>query len=110
MPTPTVRRWSMAYATIEALHHANAKEFSDGAELVALSRTGGPLTEAERDGVLRAVEVLRRDNAIIFASVRVALPYIYATGVKLDPATLAAINRYADTAYGKACRITPPGA
>eukprot|EP01035_Chromulina_nebulosa_P046785 gene46785-63390_t len=75
----------MAYATIPALNQANTKEFNDGADLVALSRTGGPLTEIERGQVLRAVELLRRDNATIFASVRVALPAIYKTGVRIDP-------------------------
>jgi hypothetical protein len=109
LSSETMHRWTMAYATIAALDRANAKEFNDGADLVALSRTGGPLSEAERSQVLRAVELLRRDNATIFASVRVALPAIYETGVRLDDEVTQRVKALARRDYDKACLVTPPG-
>jgi hypothetical protein len=109
LPSEAMHRWTMAYATIPALNQANAKEFNDGADLVALSRTGGPLSDAERNQVLRAVELLRRDNATIFASVRVALPAIYETGVRLDPEIMQRVMALARRDYDKDCLVTPPG-
>lgn len=108
LSSETMHRWTMAYATMPALNQANAKEFNDGADLVALARTGGALSEAERAQVLRAVELLRRDNATIFASVRVALPAIYQTGVRLDPGVKRAMLALAARDYGQACLVTPP--
>ncbi len=110
MPGNSMQLWTNAYATMPALNQANAKEFADGAELTALSSTGGPLTEAERSQVLRAVEMLRRDNGIIFASVRVTLPAIYAAGVKLDAKVVKLIDDKQRIAYGDACQVVPPGA
>lgn len=108
MSGETMQRWTLAYATMAALNQANAKEFTDGADLVALSHTGGALSEAERNQVLRAVELLRRDNATIYASVRVALPSIYATGVKLDPAIVRKVEALGRRDYGASCQETPP--
>lgn len=104
-----MHRWATAHATMPALHQANAKEYADGADLVALSRTGGALSEAERGQVLRAVEALRRDNATIFAGVRVALPAIYETGVRLDPTMMTLIRKIAQRDYPASCLDTPPG-
>jgi hypothetical protein len=108
LSSETMHGWTMAYATIPALNQANAKEFNDGADLVALSRTGGPLSDAERNQVLRAVELLRRDNATIFASVRVALPAIYETGVRLDREVVQRVKAIAQRDYGAGCLVTPP--
>jgi hypothetical protein len=48
-----------------ALERANEREFHDGAEMRAISRTGSGLTENEQARVLAAVEALRRDDAEI---------------------------------------------
>ncbi|MEG3143326.1 hypothetical protein U1839_01550 [Sphingomonas sp. RT2P30] len=108
LPSETMHRWTLAYAAIPALNQANVKEFNDGADLAALSRTGGPLSEAERGQILRAVEMLRRDNATIFVGVRVALPSIYKTGVRIDPTVRQAVMAAAERDYGKACLVAPP--
>jgi hypothetical protein len=65
MPVDRVEAISRFYSLMPALENANEREFRDGAALAALSRTGGPLTDAERGRVLEAVEMLRRDDAEI---------------------------------------------
>jgi hypothetical protein len=108
MSSDALHRWTMAYATMPALNQANAKEFTDGAELVALSRTGGALSEAERSQVLRAVELLRRDNATIFTSVRVTLPALYDAGVRLDPTVVNRVKALVTRDYDATCLDAPP--
>jgi hypothetical protein len=56
---------SRFYALMPAFEGANEREFHDGAALLALSRAGGALGEAEQERVLGAVEALRHDNAEI---------------------------------------------
>jgi hypothetical protein len=65
MPVDRVDAMSRFYSLMPVLESANEREFRDGAALVALSRTAGPLTELERGQVLGAVETLRRDDAEI---------------------------------------------
>jgi hypothetical protein len=90
-----------------AVDRANAKEYGDAAELHSISRRGGPLSEAERDRLLRAVETLRRDDLTIYAGVVVMLPGIYETGVRLDRKSrekrLSALRKV----YGR-CVVVPP--
>ena len=105
-----MHRWTMAYATMPALNQANAQEFADGAELAAINRIGGALTEEEVTRILRATERLRRDNDTIIASVRVALPAIYDAGVRLDPEVTARVKKLIVQDYeDKGCLGTPPG-
>lgn len=108
MRSDALHRWTMAYAAMPALNQANAKEFNDGSDLAALSKTGGLLTEAEESQVLHAVETLRRDNATIFASVRVALPAIQAAGVRLDPAMTRRVQAALAKEYFGSCIDRPP--
>lgn len=67
------------------MDRANAKEAEDLAHLRALRRTGGPLSDAERDRVLEAVENLRQDETQIITAVRWVLPQIAKDGISLDP-------------------------
>jgi hypothetical protein len=83
METEALSGWTSAYATMTALDRANQKEFADTAELHALSRTGGALSETERQALLHAVETLRRDDLTIMSAVRVMLPAIAKAGVSL---------------------------
>jgi len=63
---------SRFYSLMPALEGANEREFHDGAALLALSRAGGALTEAERERMLGAVEALRRDDAELLRLATVA--------------------------------------
>jgi hypothetical protein len=86
MNAERAQRWTSAYAVIPALDRANEREFHDLAELYALRTTGGALSEDERSQLLRAVEMLRQDALQVFAAVRVFLPSIYESGIRLEPA------------------------
>lgn len=99
--------WTLAYATMPALDRANQKEFADTAELHAISRTGGPLSEAERQSMLRAVETLRRDELTIMSGVRVMLPAIYKAGVRLKAEDRRRMLKMVHGLYGN-CAGQPP--
>ncbi len=107
--TKAMQRWTLAYSTMPAINAANAKEFGDGGELAALSHAGGALRPEERDRVLRAVELLRRDALTIDTVVRVALPMIYATGVRLHPRMQRRMLGLVRAQFGTACVEVPPG-
>ena len=68
-------------ALMPVLENANEREFRDGAALAALSRTGGPLTDAERGHVLEAVETLRRDDAEILRFAKLAEAAMHQLGI-----------------------------
>jgi hypothetical protein len=111
LPSDRMASWTSAYATMAALDRANEKEFGDAADLHAISRRGGPLSEAERDRLLRAVENLRRDDLVIFASVTVMLPALYDTGVRLDPAVKRQRTDAIRQVFGDCIEVPPePGA
>ncbi len=65
MSVERVDAMSRFYSLMPVLENANEREFRDGAALSALSRVGGPLTDAERGQLLGTVETLRRDDAEI---------------------------------------------
>ncbi len=83
MPVERVDAVSRFYSLMPALESANEREFRDGAALAALSRTGGPLTDAERGRVLEAVERLRRDDAEIFGLSTLAETAMHQLGISV---------------------------
>lgn len=95
LPHDRLSDWTMAYATVPALDQLNAKEFNDSADLTALRRNGGALSDAERDRLLHAVEVARHDEAAIMASLRVMIPAIEKLGVRLTPEGRNVVRKYA---------------
>jgi hypothetical protein len=65
LPPERLWRWAYVYTAMPLLDRADEREFLDVAKLRALSQTGGALSDVERQSVLAAVELLRRDNAEI---------------------------------------------
>ena len=108
VPSKEMQRWTLAYSTVPAINAANAKEYTDGAELVALSHAGGALRPEERDRVLRAVELLRRDALTIDTVVRVTLPLMANTGVRIGPDWRRRMLKFVRSSYGAGCIETPP--
>jgi hypothetical protein len=106
MATEDLARWTNAYATMPAVDRANQKEFTDAAELQALSRTGGAVTPGEGQALLRAVEALRRDDLMVMSAVRVMLPGIYRTGVRLPADSRRKMLALVRRTYG-ACAAVP---
>lgn len=94
IPHDRLGDWTIAYATVPALDQLNAKEFNDSADLTALRRSGGALSDAERDRLLRAVEVLRHDEAAVMASLRVMIPAMEKLGARLTPDGAKVIRKY----------------
>lgn len=84
MPADRVDAMSRFYSLMPALESANEREFRDQASLAAISRAGGPLTDAERGQVLNAVETLRRDNAEIVRFSYLAETAMKQLGVKIS--------------------------
>ncbi|HEX4693483.1 hypothetical protein [Sphingomonas sp.] len=105
IPHDRLNQWTMAYATVPALDRLNGKEFDDSANLTALRRNGGPLSDAERDRLLLAVEVARHDEAAIMASLRVMIPAMEKTGARLNPEGEAIVRKYITLNPG--CSATP---
>lgn len=109
IPAERLQRWTSAYAVVPALDRVNAREFNDGADLVSLGRVGGALSDNERDRLLHAVEVARRDNAAMMAGLRVMIPAMEAVGVRLDAKTKAVVRKYGAGNAGCAPTSAPAG-
>jgi len=76
----TLEHYMVPYAVMPDLDHTAAGEQEHIARLHALSRTGGPLSDAEAAQVLNAVELLRNDNRFMFSGARWSLPQLRKLG------------------------------
>lgn len=103
LPSDTLQRWASAYSVMPTLEAANAKEFMDGAALLAVSRTGDPLSAEEGSHILETVELLRRDNTMIVRGVRVALNAIRAMELRLDSTAIGQFSELGIRYYGTKC-------
>jgi len=83
LPPERLWRWAYVYTAMPLLDRADEREFLDVAKLRALGQTGGALSDVERQGVLAAVELLRRDNAEIVAHVTPAAAAIRELGIRV---------------------------
>jgi hypothetical protein len=95
------------YAVMPELGHTAAAEQEHIARLHALSRTGGPLSEAEAMQVLNAVELLSDDNRFMFSGARWSLPEIRKLG-PLDTTRVQVMTGLARANFGDC--IKPLGA
>ena len=77
--------WNLIFYTMPSLDRTNERELDDAAPLRAVSRTGGPLTEAERDRILLAVETLARDNRRMTTGAQQALFGMQKLHIALEP-------------------------
>ena len=62
MPDGAMDGWFKAYSVMPDLDRQNDRITNDGVELRAVSRTGGPLTPAERDRLIHATEAFLEDD------------------------------------------------
>lgn len=108
MRPETLDALNSVYALMPLLDRTHGREAQDIARLRALRRTGGPLSDAERDRLLEGVEALRGDEEVIWAGVRWTLPRIKAMGIKLDPRAVEVVTDWTSRNYPECPRELPP--
>lgn len=101
LPPERLWRWAYVYAQMPLVDRADEREFLDVARLRALSQTGGALSDVERQGVLAAVELLRRDNAAIVAHVTPAAAAARELGIRVVMHPRESIHLYAPAGAGR---------
>jgi hypothetical protein len=76
-------RFSTAYDRMGALEEVNHREAFDWAALRSFRRSGGPVTDAEKDRILSAIEALRHDDMVMWLGSTRKIPVIQQFG-RLD--------------------------
>ena len=99
MSQDELARFTFPYVRMPVLDRANADEAVALAQLRAFRSTGGPLSNEEKNGLLRAVEALRNDDSLISASSAMMLPSIGQIG-PLDRARVHGFIAEARSHYG----------
>lgn len=99
MPQDELRAMSRVYQVMPLMERTNTQEAADLARLRAFRRTGGPVSDAEKDRILEAVEALRNDEAIIWLRVQAKLPVLMQIG-PLDRARVRMFLDHARAHYG----------
>ena len=77
------------------------------AQLRAFRRTGGEVSDAEKDRLLEAVEALRNDEQIIWLRVQAKLPLLMSIG-PLDERRVQHFMANARAHYGSCVKDLPP--
>ena len=107
MPAADVEKWTNAYSMIPFMDRTAAREAADIAHLQALRRTGGPLSDPERDRLIDAVETVRNDEASMWSGTRWTLPSIFQLNGELDPSRMRRFMTYAREHYGSCVKDVP---
>jgi hypothetical protein len=97
-------RISRAYGMIPLIERAKEAESADVGRLHAFRRTGGPVSNEEKDELLQAVEALRGDDLQIAAAAVWTLPALRELGGTLDPARTRRFMARARKHYGACVR------
>jgi hypothetical protein len=100
-------KWAVTYRQIETLGENNFQEARDLAPLRAGRRSPGPLSAAEEERVLLALETLRQDNVYMSRNSRLALQDAAQVGIAVPSAVQAEILNDGQKAYGR-CVLRPP--
>jgi hypothetical protein len=108
MPQDELRAMSRVYQVMPLMERTNTQEAADLARLRAFRRTGGAVSDAEKDRILEAVEALRNDEAIIWLRVQAKLPVLMQIG-PLDRRRVEQFMANARAHYGTCIRDLPPG-
>jgi hypothetical protein len=106
MPQDELRAMSRVYQVMPLMERTNTQEAADLARLRAFRRTGGAVSDAEKDRVLEAVEALRNDEAIIWLRVQAKLPVL----MQIGPLDQARVQHFMDNArahYGSCVKDLP---
>jgi hypothetical protein len=106
MPPDELTAMTNVYQAMPLLERTNAQEATDLARLRAFRRIGGPVSDAEKDRVVEAVEALRNDEQIIWIRTRTKLPILLRIG-PLDPARVRQFMTDARRHYGGCIRELP---
>jgi hypothetical protein len=101
-------RFATAYDRMGALEEVNHREAADWAALRAFRRTGGPVTDAEKDRLLAAIEALRHDDMVMWLGSTRKVPTIRRLG-QLDQARVDGFLADARDHYGS-CVLDYPTA
>jgi hypothetical protein len=101
-------QFATAYSRMGVLEEINHREASDWAALRAFRRTGGPVTDAEKDRLLGAVEALRHDDMVMWLGSTRKIPTIRKFGA-LDPKRVSGFLGDARDHYGS-CVLDYPTA
>ena len=101
-------RFATAYSRMGVLEEVNHREAADWAALRAFRRTGGPVTDAEKDRLLAAIEALRHDDMVMWLGSTRKVPTIRRLG-ELDQARVDGFLADARDHYG-ACVLDYPTA
>lgn len=102
MSQAALETWTKAYSAMPSMDRTNHQEAQDVARLRALSRTGGPLSEAEQSQVLEAVEALRVEEHNMANSAAYVLPELRRLGA-FDSSRMKLFLDHARAWYGAAC-------
>jgi hypothetical protein len=108
MPQDELRAMSRVYQVMPLMERTNAQEGADLARLRAFRRTGGSVSDAEKDRALEAVEALRNDEEIIWLRVQAKLPVLMQIG-PLDRQRVDHFMANARAHYEACIRDLPPG-
>lgn len=108
MPQDQLRDMTRVYQIMPLMERTNAQEAADVARLRAFRRTGGQVSDAEKDRVLEAAEALRSDEQIIWLRVQAKLPLLMSIG-PLDRKRVEHFMANAREHYGSCVRNLPPG-
>jgi hypothetical protein len=108
IPNAELQKWMNIYSMMPLLDRTNAKEAGDVAGLRSLRRTGGPLSDVERDRAVQAVEALRQDDNLMYGAITYVLPEIEKAGIALTPKRKASFMVWARKRYGACIQDLPP--
>jgi len=101
-------RFASAYNRMGVLEEVNHREATDWAALRSFRRTGGPVSDAERDQLLGAIEALRHDDMVMWLGSTRKVPTIRQLG-QLDQGRVDGFLADARDHYG-ACVLDYPTA
>jgi len=106
MPQDELARFTFPYKRMPLIERTNIDEAAEMARLRAFRTTGGPLSNEEKNQLLRSVEALRNDDALISKSSDMMLPSIEQIG-PLDRARVRSFIADARAHYGDCVKPLP---
>ena len=106
MPQDELARFTFPYKRMPLIERTNIDEAAEMARLRAFRSTGGPLSNEEKDQLLRSAEALRNDDALISKSAEMMLPSIEQLG-PLDRTRVRSFIADARAHYGDCIKPLP---
>jgi hypothetical protein len=107
IPADNLQKWTNAYSVIPMMDRTASREAADMAHLNAVRSIGGPLSVAEGDRLLDAVEAVRNDERVMWSATRAELPAIAKLHGNLDAARVNIFMAFARKQYGSCVKNFP---